>query len=77
MTPELQEGAKYRVRSKQGGFPWLSEGKKGAVHTDKTTVLARFEGWSGGKALFRVETGKWRFSMTKFELAGDYLISRQ
>jgi hypothetical protein len=77
MTPELQEGAKYRVRSKQGGFPWLSEGKKGAIHTDKTTVLARFEGWSGGKAIFRAERGKWRFSMTEFEIEKEYTISQQ
>lgn len=31
-------------------------------------------GWLGGKAVFRSEVGKWRFSMTKFELAKEYEV---
>jgi hypothetical protein len=71
-----KKGKRYAVRALVGGLPWLSEGAgaHAASSGSRGKILARFLGWLGGKAVFRSEVGKWRFSMTKFELAKEYEV---
>lgn len=76
-SAELRAGRRYAVCVKKGGFPWTSEGRSDGNRLSRSTILSRFEGWSGGKAIFRAERGKWRFSMTRFEVEKEYKISQQ